>query len=241
MALLDKIPQEEKDKGIVICGDLVDRGPRSMQIVQWCIDNKIPVVTGNHELMMNDEINQALNLYKNSGVVWRQGLWGTQGGYETLCSYLEETTVDGETKEILNVEKVKEHCEWFKTLPFYIEFPDIKNEDGRYLVISHSNIGNVWKVRDSKDKSRIYHFENEIVWGRPRKIKDVPTIFNVIGHTPQEGGPRIRKTYANIDTGCFYKQPGFGVLTALQFPEMVVYQQDNVDYEQPKSVFEEEE
>jgi len=30
IALLDTIPQEEKDKGIIICGDLVDRGPKSL-------------------------------------------------------------------------------------------------------------------------------------------------------------------------------------------------------------------
>ena len=48
-------------------------------------------------------------------------------------------------------------------------------------------------------------------------------------YTPIENGPKIKSDYANIDTGCFYTaEPGYGVLTALQFPEMVVYQQDNV-------------
>ena len=48
--------------------------------------------------------------------------------------------------------------------------------------------------------------------------------------------PKITKIYANIDTGgCFAKEivanglEGYGVLTALQFPEMKVFQQKNID------------
>jgi len=240
MALLDKIPQEEKDKGIVICGDLVDRGPRSRQIVQWCIDNNIQVVKGNHEVMMVDDAMKEASYYKKNytfDYFGSGGAWVVNGGFETLESYI-DTDEDG--RKDINILALHEHIMWMDKLPLYIEFRNIKNEDGRYLVISHSNITNQWKDRDSQDKNRLKYFENAVLWGRPHKIKDVPEIFNVIGHTPQQNGPRIRKTYANIDTGCFYKgEPGYYRLTALQYPEMIVYEQENIDMVRPKSVFEE--
>jgi len=214
MALLDTIPQEEKDKGIVICGDLIDRGPKSMDIVQYCIDNNIQVVKGNHEEMMVDWIA--------SGCRYSNQLWLGNGGLECLDSYKEK--VDHPyLKGGIDMDKLNEHALWMDLLPYYIEFPNIKNDEGRYLVISHSNIGNVWNDKDS-DRGHV-----EITWGRPTKIKDVPEIFNVIGHTPQEHGARNRKIYANIDTGCFYMRSGYGRLTALQFPEMIFYEHENID------------
>lgn len=214
IALLDTIPQEEKDKGIAICGDLIDRGPKSMQIVQWCMDNNIMVVKGNHEQMMIDWIANGCN--------YNDMLWLGNGGLETLDSYKE--TAEGEyLKGDVDMVKLKEHAMWMDTLPYYIEFPDITNDEGRYLVISHSNAGNVWKNKDTE------YAESQILWGRPRKIDDAPEIYNVIGHTPQEFGARYRKTYCNIDTGCAYLSGGFQRLTALQFPEMIFYEHGNID------------
>jgi len=220
IALLDKISQEEKDKGIVICGDLIDRGPRSKQIVQYCIDNNIQCVKGNHEEMMVDWIENGCN--------YNDMLWLGNGGLNCLDSY-KETSGDEYLKGDVDMGKLEEHALWMKTLPYYIEFPEIKNDEGRYLVISHSNINNVWKFRNSEEKHHQKTFRSTVTWSRPFNIKDVPEIYNVIGHTPQEHGPRIKKIYANIDTGCFYKNYGYGKLTALQFPEMIIYEQENID------------
>jgi len=214
IALLNTIPQEEKDKGIVICGDLIDRGPKSMQIVQWCVDNNIQSVKGNHEVMMIDWIS--------NGCKYNDRLWLDNGGLQTLDSY-KETAEDQYLKGDVDMELLNKHALWMDSLPHYIEFPDIKNDEGRYLVISHSNVGNVWKERDTQKG------QAQITWGRPTEIKDVPEIYNVIGHTPQENGARYRKTYSNIDTGCFYTEKGYGKLTALQFPEMIFYEHENID------------
>jgi len=221
LALLAIIPPEEVAKGIVISGDLIDRGPKSMQMVQYCIDNNIPCTMGNHELMMIDWIA--------SGCSFNDMLWLGNGGMEALESYKE---VD--PNEILKgeVDRVKllEHAKWMQDLPTYLEFPDIKNEEGRYLVVSHSNIANAWDLRKAHDHKTVEQFKLHVLWGRPAKIKDVPEIYNIIGHTPQQDGARIRKSYANIDTGCFYKgEGGYHKLTAIQFPEMIVYEHENID------------
>lgn len=238
MALLDIIPQEEKDKGIVICGDLIDRGPKSKEIIQYCIDNKIQVVRGNHEDMMVDEHLLVVGFMAKTGLLPRGNagsLWTVNGGYETLQSYesYDEDVLDerGLPTRLFDLETLEEHVEWLKLLPYYWEFPDIKNDEGRFLVISHSNIGNVWDIRGTNDTKLKERFINTVAWGRPTKIDDVPEIYNVIGHTPQEHGPRIRKTYANIDTGCFWTRQGdgCGILTALQFPEMIAYEHENID------------
>ena len=235
IALLDKISQEEKDRGVAICGDLIDRGPKSKQVVQWCIDNKVSVVAGNHEEMMIDESDSIIEKVTRTGRLCDMygSLWTLNGGLEALHSYetVDPTQLDdrGCEKRIFDLETFKEHVEWMKTLPYYIEYKNLKNEDGRYLVLSHSNIGNVWHLKDNKGKVEQHNFKSQTTWGRPRQIKDVKSIYNVIGHTPQENGPRIRKIFANIDTGGFYNHPNFYRLTALQFPEMIIYSQENID------------
>jgi len=207
LALLAKIPEEEKQKGIVICGDLIDRGPKSKEVVEWVIKNKIPTVKGNHEQMMIDWVNNGCNGHDLH--------WMHNGGDFCLNSYNE-----------VPIDLFKAHVKWMESLPLFIEYPDLKLPEGRHLVISHSNIGNVWEKRN--DNGAI---QNTVLWGREHYVKDSPEIYNVIGHTPQEGGPTIHSYFANIDTGCFYVRIGFGKLTALQFPEMIVYEQENIEGE----------
>jgi serine/threonine protein phosphatase 1 len=231
LALLDKIPQEEKDRGIIIAGDLMDRGPSSKQIIQHCIDNKIQVVLGNHEQMMIEDVEWVLISFDELGMIPRRGLWVLNGGYQTLESYTftSDDLVDyrGVPKLQIDKELLRKHVEYLKTLPLYLEFKDVVNSDRRYLVVSHSLIGNLWKLRNEPDDS---YFKQQILWNRNfHKIRNVPDIYNVLGHTPQPNGPRIRKSYACIDTGCFYDEKGFFKLTALQFPEMIIYEQDNLD------------
>jgi len=234
--LLDMTPQEEKDKGVVICGDLIDRGPKSMEIIQWCMDNKITVVMGNHEKMMIDEAEKVKKFIAKTGLIPTGNagsLWTVNGGHETLQSYeviLHDVLDDrGIPTRAFDIDTFDEHVEWLKKLPLYIEFPEVKNEDGRYLVISHSVIGNVWKFRSDTSNLKKGWVKQAVLWSRPNKVTDVPEIYNIIGHTPQEYGCRIRNNYANIDTGCFYTTGGFGLLTALQFPEMVIYECENID------------
>ena len=131
MALLKKLPEDAK---ICLVGDLIDRGPKSRQVVQYVIDNDIDCVQGNHEDMM----------------VIEPSYWSLNGGIETLTSYSEKA----EDKMHLQLDKelFKEHQLWMDKLPVYIEYPDVKNEEGRHLVVSHSILHNVWKHRNTDDE-----------------------------------------------------------------------------------------
>jgi hypothetical protein len=102
----------------------------------------------------------------------------------------------------------------------------VKNGDGRYLVVSHAGVGDAWKDRNSEDRK--HYFRSECLWNRIR-FEDVPEIYNIHGHTPQID-PRVKSFYANVDTGaCFTNRPAYGKLTAIMFPQMVIFQQENID------------
>jgi serine/threonine protein phosphatase 1 len=234
-ALLAKIPQEEKDKGIVIAGDLEDRGPRSKEVIQWCIDNNIQVVKGNHEeLMIKEGLSEAsyfikngtFNMYYDPYGREELGIWGVNGGHQTLASYI---TDNGDGSATMDMSTLIDHIEWMKKLPYYLEFKDVKNEKGEHLLVSHSSAASVWKWSEERRKANHKQFIGNLTWGRPNTIHAIPNVFNVFGHTPIQNGPRVKSCYANIDTGCFYNQPGYYKLTALQFPEMITYEQENVD------------
>lgn len=211
LALIAKLPPGVP---ITFAGDLIDRGPDSRRIVQLVIDNGHDCVKGNHEDMMvqynDDESNDkafASNFTHN-------------GGIQTLQSY-----------EVFP-EDFKRHADWMRSLPVYIEYPEVKREDGRYLVVSHSGVGNVWKHRDNETKRRM--FDEAVMWDRNRFL-DQPEIYNVFGHTPQADGATVKSFYANIDTGAVFARDyseTYGVLTALQFPEMILYTQRNVEHEE---------
>lgn len=197
------IAQFPKDQKIVFCGDLVDRGPHSNQVVQFVIDNGYDCVMGNHEDMMESEWDD--------GARW-SGMWLPNGGHRTLDSYKGDNAL------------IRKHVEWMAELPTILAYDQVKNADGRFLVVSHSSCGQFWNSADKETNSEWWN--KEIMWNRRNPPVDAPEIFNVFGHSPRSTTPIITNYYANIDTGVCFKD--MGVLTGLQFPEMIVYQQKTI-------------
>lgn len=209
MALIAKLPVTDYSD-LVLCGDLIDRGPRSREVVEFVKSNNIDCVKGNHEdLMIKSEEGEYIEHRPASYV------WGMNGGDQTRDSYKGFE------------DQYKEHLAWMKTLPLYLEYPEVKNSDGRILVVSHSNIGKVWDWSNERRTLMSDQFENTIMWDRYGQ-EDVPEIYNVVGHSVQRE-PKIRSFYACIDTGAVFKQNGYGKLTCLQFPEMFIFSQENCD------------
>lgn len=225
-ALLDKLP---KDIPVVVSGDYIDRGPRSKEVIQTMIDRKILGTKGNHEQMMELFFGEYSDLIEGEGkpVMPRGSIFLMNGGYKTLREYGIKTYfnyLNPPNQE--NLEVLKAHIEWIKNLPIYLEFPNVINAEGRHLVVSHSSIGNTYNDLDKN--------EEVILWGRPRNVVDIPEIYNIYGHTVVQKGGDIQGHYANIDTGCVFgseKDKGYGLLTALQYPEMILYSQENIDNE----------
>ena len=198
-SLLKKLPDDE----ICLVGDFIDRGPKSRQMTEFLIEHpEIKSVLGNHELlscMALDEDPKQSTFYWN----W----WTKSGGLATVNSYFDDN------KALCEV--VDAHVDYWKSLPLYIE------KDG--LFISHSIVLHSLEFA-TRDIERV----DSILWARNAVTKKINNCFHVFGHTPVNR-PMIRKHWANIDTGCVFKRKNCGVLTALQYPTMKIFQQENID------------
>ena len=229
MALVAKLPEDK----IIFAGDLIDRGPNSKKVVQWVMDNsdRCQCVTGNHEQML-------LNAVENKDRRGVAQMWLQNGGVETLDSYFPlsvSRTVYGDLDDDVSSEVgterekrnrldiPKEHLDFFRGLPLYI--------DGDDFFVSHScwnpcmDWGMALNLNDREGRS------TGLTWyrGVPGKLPNGK--FHIFGHTPVPS-PEITDYSADIDTGAFHvsgKEIGYGRLTALQFPSMKLFHQENID------------
>ena len=170
-------------------GDLIDRGPNSKYIIQFCMDNNIKPVLGNHEDMLIKAISSPISKrgFDNNS---DKDLWLWNGGDKTVNSYL-----GSGSKSFKNFSKAFKDCghlEFISGLPLKIELDN--------CIISHGGI-----IKEENLES--------CLWNR-----DEPSMLDkiqIIGHTPT---PRIiqkHNHYINIDTGCAYT----GTLSAVVLSE----------------------
>ena len=116
-ALIDRAHQEWGDFDLYLLGDLVDRGPRSKEVVQYAINNRVPTVMGNHESLLID-------FYRDGHHEYDEGCWLWNGGGETLKSF---------NGDIPTVAKA-----WMEQLPLYF-IPDGHPN----LLLSHTGHGKI--------------------------------------------------------------------------------------------------
>lgn len=222
MALMKKLP---KDVPVTFAGDLVDRGPNSKEIVEVVKNGGYDCTMGNHEDMM---VNDLKFRTKDDGteqisVDQYHSVWMYNGGSRCLDSYLKE---DGTH----DVALLKEHAAWMKKLPVYIEYPEVKNDKGQHLLVSHTTAAEAWDYRNAPEGTvQKSNFKFHLMWERNPFPPKIDGIFNIYGHTPQENGPTIKDHFACVDAGCYFKRARYGKLVAVQFPEMIVYEQENIE------------
>jgi len=214
-ALISKIPEDAK---IVFVGDLIDRGSKSAEVVKYIRTNGWDCVLGNHEYSMIE--NGKILLEDPSLIdtnVWTSNKYKI-GGLDTLKSYQSQDNP---------IERFKDDIKWMKSLPLYLEYLNYKTNDNRTLVVSHSCIDSVWNLKDSDDEFDKEDFRTKVLYSRNQEPFDNKEIFNVFGHTPTKE-TIVKEHFANIDTGAYYKEK-YGILTALEFPSMILITQKNVD------------
>jgi serine/threonine protein phosphatase 1 len=178
---------KEKTDEIYSVGDLVDRGPDPKAVVQFCMDHEIKCVRGNHE----DIILKVIGEEEDRPHISRMERLENHilnGGDITIRSYTDSTEfdVDAYRREL----EQSGHLDFIKSLPFKREF------DG--VIISHAGIA------DGTD---------DVIWHR-KVVKKLPKM-QIFGHTPVPKVDYHKGWYANIDTGCVYKERGLGNLTAI--------------------------
>lgn len=219
-ALIAKLP---KGIPLTFAGDLIDRGPDSRGVIDLVRNLGADCVVGNHEVMMLNELSfgedAGVEFYNTIG--YQNGIWLMNGGDMCLDSY----EVDG----VMDIAKLKEHYAWLKTLPYYLEYPELKDKKGQHLLVTHTTAAYVWDEEGiSKDS---YQFKDAVTWERVPFPQKIEGIYNVYGHTPQRDQATVKDHFACIDTGGYFKRKPYGKLTALQFPEMVVFEQENIENE----------
>jgi len=250
---LKKLDLRKDYSNLILVGDIIDRGPKSRNMINFVRKYNIKMVQGNHEKMMCEAFKDKLE--------WHDSLdmsnWANNGGDQMLLEYrkyngnIDIKSLDYDYKFLLN-------------LPIFYIDDNLSDDKGRKLLVTHAAAGDIIedyintlnKLNDGqvyKDTLQMkYHISNYkmlIQWDRsvPKKIQE--KYFNVFGHTPishyysKKGLENCltsngvvfdkKKGFANIDTGCVFKDTDksgmLGKMTAIEFPSLNIIQQENLD------------
>ncbi|WP_085992704.1 bis(5'-nucleosyl)-tetraphosphatase PrpE [Oceanobacillus senegalensis] len=189
------------DRIPVFVGDLTDRGPNSIAVIQLVYrmvieEQKAKYVPGNH-------CNKLYRFFLGNNVQQKHGLETTVAEYEVLST---------REQKIIR----KQFMTLYDKAPLYLEIPEVS------AVIAHAGIKEAYIGRsDKKVKSFVLYGDVTGAThpdGRPIR-RDWAKHYKgshwiVYGHTPVKEARIINKTI-NIDTGCVFGN----ALTAFQLPE----------------------
>lgn len=236
MELMKQFPEGEE---VCFVGDLIDRGPKSKEVVEFVKNGGYHCVLGNHEQLMVEGLKEfSMGKYDNMYECWMGN-----GGDKTAESYAGHNKL------------MRTHIEWFRTLPLLktFEFPDHKD-----LLVTHApSVDYIDRYFDYQERLRqplsnlsqidrealnmeVGSFVDWMIWNRQPPKQGSEKYFGVSGHnvwnTMSFADPLTKcvifektRGFASIDTGvCFPEEP-FGILTAIQYPSLKLFQQPLID------------
>lgn len=186
-----------KNEAVYFLGDLIDRGPKSAEVVDFVYKNKYRCLLGNHEQML-------LEILRNkhlSGDMFQAWLYG--GGYATLVSY--------------NHKIPQEHIDWMKKLPSYLDLGDVwlvhAGVDPELSLEEQTTAEFCW-IRDDFHRISKPYFKNKLI------IAGHTITFTFPGIKP--GNLVSGVGWLDIDTGAYHPRSGW--LTGLDITNNLVYQ-----------------
>ncbi len=198
MLLMETIAPSQEDE-VYFLGDLIDRGPKSAQVVEFVRSHQYPCVMGNHEQLL-------LEAFPN-GQIFGPALqaWLHSGGRATMASY--------DTSESL----LTEHLDWIRTLPTYLDLGDIWLVHAGVhpdIPIHQQTSQQFCWIRDEFHRSSKPFFPDKLI------ITGHTITFTFSGVMPGKvvGG----NGWLDIDTGAYHPRSGW--LTALDTTHQQVYQ-----------------
>ena len=123
LALLDSLKRSSRDR-VVLLGDLVDRGPRSCEVIQIARENpQIFSVLGNHEEMMLN----SFDVDNIETMTAQQTNWFYVGGRATNQSYIDEfTNSQGQIDDFDLRMRIGKDLAWLDSLPHHIVLDDFR-------------------------------------------------------------------------------------------------------------------
>lgn len=199
MLLLEAIAPQSDDQ-IYFLGDLVDRGPRSAEVVSFVMQTGYPCLLGNHEQMM-------LEAFPGGGKFSYQSLqaWLYSGGQNTVASYQNAENL------------LSEHLQWIRSLPTHLDLGDIwlahAGMHPERAIDEHTSHEYCW-IRDEFHSTTKPYFPDKLI------ITGHTITFTFPGVLP---GMLVRgQGWIDIDTGAYHPRSGW--LTALDYTHQQVYQ-----------------
>ena len=217
--LIADIPSHVK---ILSVGDIIDRGPKSRETIDFIRSSSIQAVKGNHEIMalellpLIQQLAEGQELTKTFMCKLGASDWFYNGGKDVFTSYNDD------------YQALLTDLLYLQSLPLYIE-TGIKDEEGLELLVSHT-----WSAYKPLKQASTLTFD--FVWNRnqPYAKKNNTPYYNVFGHTPTDYVLQKKATIpadvifydgsVNIDTGAPYDTPTRGVLSGIFFPSLDVKQ-----------------
>jgi serine/threonine protein phosphatase 1 len=177
LTLIKIIPVDFNRDTLVFMGDYIDRGPQSVEVVDYLIKLKkrvpgIIFLKGNHEDMLEKYLNGTDRF-----------TYLLNGGQQTLDSYLSRSTKTG-TNPI-----PPEHMDFFKSLRLTYETED-------YIFV-HAGLRPKVSL-ESQETEDLLWIRDKFLYSRYDFGKPV-----VFGHTPL-GEPLVESNKVGIDTGAVY-------------------------------------
>lgn len=219
----DMLDQVKKGEKLYILGDVIDRGPDGIKILEDIMEQgeRVELLVGNHELMM------VQSLFLNNKKTINNWLTDNNGGKKTYDDFMK-----------LSQEKQEKIKELLLKATVHAEV-DVNGEK-IYLVHAKAD-QNTDRKKEIVEDYLSEHREDELyncVWARVNnekrnninekwKEEDIgkKNIFTIIGHTPtNDNRIDIHNSYAIIDCGASYY--GNGCLLRLNDGKTVYY--DNV-------------
>ncbi len=201
LALLDSVSPDSNDS-VYFLGDLIDRGPKSADVVDLVMKNEYNCLRGNHEEMLLDVVGSgqvSVELYQG---------WLYSGGHATVASY------DSKIPQ--------EHIDWLKTLPTYLDLDDLwlvhAGVDPRIPLAKQTSEQFCW-IREDFHAIPEPYFANKLI------VTGHTITFTMPGIEP--GQIAAGQGWLCIETGAYHRNSGW--MTALDIDNEKVYQANTQD------------
>jgi serine/threonine protein phosphatase 1 len=197
MQLLEAIAPDAEDQ-VYFVGDLIDRGPKSAQVIEFVRSHSYPCVLGNHEQLLIEAFPD------NRASQYALHAWLQSGGQSTVASY-------GKPETLL------ENLDWLRSLPNYLDLGDLwVVHAGLHpgLPAHEQTVQEYCWIREEFHSIPQPYFANKLV------ITGHTITFTLPGVAPGELAQG--QGWLDIDTGAYHPKSGW--LTGLDFTNQQVYQ-----------------
>lgn len=172
----------EFDDHLYILGDVIDRGPDGISLIQFIMEQKnISLILGNHEYMFFDAVQSPNDGYK-------EALWLSNGGYETFSAY----------KKLGKKEQIK-ILDFIENLPDHI----VILSHGQDMLLVHGSPGDsteqrIWERPNLMDLPLLG--DTVVVVGHTPTI-----VFNRENSSPMS--IYYNNKFIDVDCGCGHSTP----------------------------------